>query len=146
MLPSPFCSNAGHVFSFAQYGTITFKCRYLRQQREDLENQASKVKSKGTTRFSCLRITLLLEGVDCPLGNSQLLQSQSGLCSTICNRWSTHSKLVLQYMVPWADIDTVQKINKLGYDQYDIYVSKWLVNQTKHIDHPIMRNNLPLFS
>ena len=44
-----------------------------------------------------------------------------------------------------AVIDTVRKIEELGQDQYDTYVSERLVNQTKHIDEPITRNKLPLF-
>ena len=47
--------------------------------REELGNQASKVKSKSTMCLSYLRIALLPEGVACPLGNSQWLELQSGL-------------------------------------------------------------------
>ena len=45
-----------------------------------------------------------------------------------------------------AIVDTVRKIEKLGQDQYDTYISERLVNQMKHIDDPIPRNNLSLFS
>ena len=43
-------------------------------------------------------------------------------------------------------VDTVNKIEKLGKDQYDTYVSERLVNRTKNIKDSIKRNNLPLFS
>ena len=59
----------------------------------------SKVKSESTTRLPCLRILLLLEGVACPFGNLQSLELQSGLCSGIHNRLTTHSKPSLQYDV-----------------------------------------------
>ena len=42
-----------------------------------------------------------------------------------------------------AVINTVNQIEKLGQEQYDTYVSERLVNQTKPIDDPIQRNNLP---
>lgn len=42
--------------------------------------------------------------------------------------------------------DTVRNIEKIGQDQYDSYVTERLVNQTVHVDDPIKRNNLPLFS
>ncbi len=45
-----------------------------------------------------------------------------------------------------AIVDTVCKIEKLDQDQYDTYISERLVNQMKHIDDPIPRNNLSLFS
>ena len=60
---------------------------------EELGNLASKVKSESTTRLSWLRIRLLLEGVASPLGNSQLLQSQCGLYSVICNGLTVYSKV-----------------------------------------------------
>ena len=47
-------------------------------------------------------------------------------------------------LVDAAVIDTVKRIEKLGQDQYDTYVSERLVNQTKK--NPIKKNNLPLFS
>ena len=71
-------------------------------EREELGNQASKVKRESTTCLSCLRITLLLEGVACPLGNSQLLELQSGLYSAICNRLTMHSKPVLWYKTEYV--------------------------------------------
>ena len=45
-----------------------------------------------------------------------------------------------------AVIDTVHRIEKLGQEQYDTFVSERLANQIKHIDDLIKRNNLPLFS
>ena len=40
-----------------------------------------------------------IEGVACPLGNSQSFESQSGLYTTIRNRLTTHSKPNLQYTI-----------------------------------------------
>ena len=45
-----------------------------------------------------------------------------------------------------AVIYIVHKNEKPGQDQYDTCVSERLVNWTKHIDDPIMRNNLSLFN
>ena len=45
-----------------------------------------------------------------------------------------------------AIIDSVRKIEKLGQEQYDIYVGERLVNQTKSVWEPIKKNNLALFS
>ena len=45
-----------------------------------------------------------------------------------------------------AVINTVRQIEKLGQEQYDVYVSERLVSQTKPISDPIKKNNLPLFS
>ena len=45
-----------------------------------------------------------------------------------------------------AVIDTLRQIKSLGQEQYDTYVNKRLVNQTKPITDPMKRNNLPLFS
>ena len=59
---------------------------------EELGNQASRVKSESTTRLSCLRIVLLLKGVAFPLGYSQLLELQPGLCSIISFSLTTHSR------------------------------------------------------
>ena len=67
-------------------------------ERKGLGNEASKAKSECTTCLSCLRIALLLEGVSCLLGNSQPLQSLSGLYSAICNRLTMHSKPVLRHL------------------------------------------------
>jgi len=49
-------------------------------------------------------------------------------------------------LVDPAVIDTARHIEKLGQDQYNMYVTEHRVNQTKHIYEPIKRNNLPLFS
>jgi hypothetical protein len=43
-------------------------------------------------------------------------------------------------------IHTVNHIEKLGQDQYDTFITERLVDQTKPINDPIKRNNLPLFS
>ena len=64
-------------------------------EREELGNQASKVKSESTTHLSCLRIALLLESVACSLGNLQSLESLSGLYSAIRICLTMHSKPVL---------------------------------------------------
>ena len=66
-------------------------------EREELRNQASKVKSESTMPLWCLRILLLLEGVVCSLGNLQSLELQStcSLFSTIHNCLTMHSKPVL---------------------------------------------------
>ena len=45
-----------------------------------------------------------------------------------------------------AIIESVRKIEKLGQEQYDIYVGERLVNQTKSVWEPIKKNNLALFS
>ena len=45
-----------------------------------------------------------------------------------------------------AIIDSVRKIEKLGQEQYDIYVGERLVNQTESVWEPIKKNNLALFS
>ena len=45
-----------------------------------------------------------------------------------------------------AIIDSVRKIEKLGQEQYDIYVGERLVNQTKSVWESIKKNNLALFS
>jgi hypothetical protein len=45
-----------------------------------------------------------------------------------------------------AVIDTLRKIEKLGQEQYDTYVTERLVNQAKPITDPIKKNNFPLFS
>ena len=45
-----------------------------------------------------------------------------------------------------AIIDSVRNFEKLGQEQYDIYVGERLVNQTKSVWEPIKKNNLALFS
>ena len=46
-------------------------------------------------------------------------------------------------LVDPAVIDTARHIEKLGQDQYNMYVTEHRVNQTKHIYEPIKSNNLP---
>ena len=49
--------------------------------------------TKCLSRLRIDRITIgQYAAVACPLGNSQLLELQSGLYSAICNRLTTHSK------------------------------------------------------
>ncbi|KAJ8405691.1 hypothetical protein AAFF_G00316710 [Aldrovandia affinis] len=45
-----------------------------------------------------------------------------------------------------AVINTLHQIEKLGQEQYDMFVNERLVHQTKPITDPIKRNNLHIFS
>ena len=45
-----------------------------------------------------------------------------------------------------AVASTIQQIEKLGRDQYEMFVEERLVERTKAITDPIKRNSLPLFS
>ena len=98
-------------------------------EREELGNQARKVKSESTKRLSCLRIALLLADVACPLDNSQSLELRSGLYSTIHNRLTMHSKPVLQYagyatsnkQTSPLRINTMQKLYQLDVSHRSIW-------------------------
>lgn len=49
-------------------------------------------------------------------------------------------------IVNTAVSDTLLNIEKIGIEQYELYVSERLINKTKRISDPIKRNNLHLFS
>jgi hypothetical protein len=43
-------------------------------------------------------------------------------------------------------VNTVKQVEKIGKDQYDVYVKERLIDKTKSIMDTIKKNNLPLFS
>ena len=45
-----------------------------------------------------------------------------------------------------AVINTMRNLEKTGQKQYETFVNERLVNQSRPVNDPIKRNNLPLFS